>query len=155
MKVVKKKGRSIHFYGSIYELPAERYNKLHQLVLLDFGVGSDMDAVSRHFNQLCEYLSQEKNELAKKEMRNIMAGYFNIINGIDPRSMCLAAFVDKIDSKSFYSLTDDTCKEISDTINKLLTRKDIDFILTELKKKLMMNLEFSSLVDTQIQELLT
>ena len=50
----------IELYGSIKEMPVERFNEFNKLSTIDMGVGSTLQDFNQHFSKLHSYLTNKR-----------------------------------------------------------------------------------------------
>jgi hypothetical protein len=139
-------------FDSIKELTADRYHELNKLMMLDFGVGSDINSVAEHFSRFHTLLSSGKVDEATQEAKNLHNNFYYIIQGINIRSFCFAAMIKEINGKSVFGFSQ---QEISERIDKLcqmgLKQTDVQDIVDDVKKNLSRNFEPIFLIDTEMK----
>lgn len=137
MEVKKYKGHTIEIYDSIDELPIQRFQKYNKYMLIDSGVGSDLQDILNHVERAKIYIKANPN-MAVAEMENLKQALYLVSKEMSPKYMAFAVLVNKIDGEPTDDLTDVGIKR---TLEKLNTYKKtwIDEILLRVKKKLMRN----------------
>lgn len=135
MKTIKIKGTEIKMYSDIRELPMRRYIEFQKNLLIDTGIGSNMDDVDKHFNSLFQYLNHEKIQDAVKESQNLYRNIYAVLNGHNTKLTTLCCFI--------YSVGKFKCEDITDEglqvtaqhlINKRITWGEIESHFDEVKK---------------------
>ena len=147
---------TIELYGSIKEMPIERFNEFNKLSTLDLGVGSTLQDFNSHFGKLHAYITNDKKQESLIEMSNVFQNFFHIINKISIWSYCFCAFIKSIDGKEYteteISAHRETVKKLSD---KGLTVDQCQSTIDEVKKNLIQNFDSTFLVDIATAEVLT
>ena len=155
---IKKLLRSttIELYGSIKEMPIERFNELNKLATIDMGVGSTLQDFNQHFSKLHSFLKNDKKNDALLEMSNIYQNFFYAINKISIWSYSFCAFIKSIDGEE-YDKTEisDHRETIQRLSNKGLTVDQCQSTIDEVKKNLIQSFASTFLVDIASQETLT
>ena len=64
-------GHSVQIYASIEELPIVRFHKYNKCLLVDAGVGSDLNAFDTHIERVVRFIRADKREDAAKELENM------------------------------------------------------------------------------------
>ena len=145
----------VELYSSIKELTAERDHEFHKMSMRDAGIGSTMEDYNAHVSKLVAYLMNDKVEDALQEGKNMHNCYFYAINKINTKSLVFATLIKSINGKEY---TGTTVEEHRDAILKLsksgLKASEMEELLTEVKKKLMANLNPTFLIDTGTTEVL-
>lgn len=155
-EITTSKKRKITFFADIKELTAERENEINKLSLIEIGVGSNMEAVGAHLQNLFDFLGAQKIQEATKEAINLHNNYYMMIEGLSTDSLMLALFLQKIDDKYYNDLSEEGLKETSKALVKTgITHGEASEILDSLKKKLLATFNRSFLIDSvNIDELI-
>ena len=140
MKTITIKNHTIRLYDSIDELPIVNFQKYNKCVLIDSGLGSDVDAVDSHIVKVAKYINANNLKAAMAELQNMRQNMHMIVSNVSPKYMAFAALIKSIDDKEQKDLSDSHLQEILDEINDMPHGILID-ILTGLKKKLSTELE--------------
>ena len=128
----------IEFYNAIDELPIARFHKYQKYLLVDSGIGGDIEAFDVHIEKVRRYLMDSKTDNAIKELGNMRQSINLILSGINPKHMAFATLITNIDGKSYDTITDDSITEILDKLSDI-TVKDLTVQLEAVKKKLIPN----------------
>lgn len=139
MKEIATKGHIIKLYDSIDEMPIVNFQKYNKFILIDSGLGSDIDSVDSHLVNLARLIKTDKAK-ASQELQNLRQTMHMIVSGISPKYLAFAALIHSIDNKVITDLSDDNLKKILSDINYVKHNKIIKF-LAWLKKKLDTELE--------------
>lgn len=132
--IVKYKGNTIELYDTIEELPSERYFLFNKYLLIDSGLGSDMDSIDARLSRLYTFLSNEKYDEAKQEAINLRNAFYFVLNDINPKMKCFAVMVKKVNGKRL------PIDDIPEAVSKIritgITWQIISSTVDALKKKL-------------------
>lgn len=124
----------VELYDSIDELPIVRFQKYNKYLLIDSGVGSDMNDVLDHIDRAKLYISANPT-MAVVEMENMRQAIYLISEEISPKYMAFAVLVHKIDGKEMNDLSDVGLKKVLEILNEV-KKSWIDGILDLVKKKI-------------------
>ena len=96
----------VEMYDAIDELPIVRFHKYQKLLLIDAGVGGDIEAFDRRTERARRFLLAGDIEKAKAEFENLRQCVFLIQSEISPKHRAFAVLVTKIDGEACGGLTD-------------------------------------------------
>lgn len=140
MKILKIGNKSIKLYDSIDEMPICNFQKYNKCILLDSGIGSDIDDVDSHMVRISKLVKSSDSAKALQELQNMRQNMHMIISSISPKYLAFAALIHSIDGKRVEDLSDDNLKDILEEIKDVRHGALVD-ILEWLKKKLQVELE--------------
>lgn len=140
MKKLLLNGRTVEVYDSIDELPIVNFQKYNKYLLIDSGIGSDIDSIDAHIMRIAKLMARGSKEDAMRELQNMRQNLYMVNSEISPRYMAFAALVRSIDGKEVGSVTDDSMKEVLESINQAPHSKVLAWLL-ELKKKIQEEVE--------------
>lgn len=126
-------------YDSIDELPIVNFQKYNKFLLIDSGVGSDINDIDQHITRLAKYIKSDK-ALAIQELQNMRQNMYMIANGISPKYLAFAALIHSINGKKVEDLSDENLKSILNELKAVKHSWLVDF-LTGIKKKIQAELE--------------
>ena len=135
MKEVTLNGHSVQVYASIEELPIVRFHKYNKCLLIDAGVGSDLNAFDTHIERVVRYIRNDKREEAAKEIENMRQNIYLIMQGISPQHMAFACLVAKIDGEAYDDLSDEGLQKVV-TLLGGTPKQDITAQTEAVKKKI-------------------
>ena len=133
--VVQLGKHKVEVYDGIEGLPIVRFHRYQKMLLLDAGVGGDLNALDARFERVNAYLAQKDTEKARKEMENLRLSIYFIQNNISPKYRAFACLVKSIDGKP-YEVTEE---EAIDEILRVLSDVEVNEIernLVSVKKKI-------------------
>jgi len=134
MKELTIKEHVLKMYDSIDEMPIVNFQKYNKYILIDSGLGSDIDSVDSHLVNLAKLIKTDKAK-ASQELQNLRQTMHLIVSGISPKHLAFAALIHSIDGEAVTDLSDDNLKSILDKLNEVKHSKIVDFLIW-LKKKL-------------------
>lgn len=140
MKTVCVNKLKIKLYSSIDELPIANFQKYNKFLLIDSGIGSDVDDIDTHIVRIARLINNKDSEKAIQELQNLRQNMFMISSQISPKYMAFTALIHSIDDKELTDLSDENLREVLERIKAVPHSKLIDWLL-ELKKKLEAELE--------------
>lgn len=139
MKTMNINGMELKLYDSIDEMPIVNFQKYNKLILIDSGLGSDVNSVDERIVNLAKLIHSDLTK-ALQELQNLRQTLHLIVSEISPQYMAFAALIHSIDGKPFTDLSDDNLKSIVEKLQKAPHYMIIDF-LNWVKKKLDSELE--------------
>ena len=146
---------NVELYDSVNDITAIRNHYSNCYFLEDWGIGSDIESIGRHFSNLYKYIAQARQEEAYKEAKNLHNNLYFQIEKIDTKSLCFAPFVYTVGEKPFDDFKD--VKKSQDMVSFLsengLKSQQVSEILDSIKKKFSSSLEFTFLTDLELAEL--
>ena len=135
---------NITYYESIKELPATRYTELQKMIAYDTHVGSNFDDVINHLKKLLGFVATKKHDELSKEATNLHNNYFFLMGGFNFKSMTFACMVKEINGYPVEITDEDSIKEISERIGKVLSQQQVEQTTREVKKNSAENLQATS-----------
>lgn len=140
MKTIEANNKIIKLYDSIDEMPIANFQKYNKCVLIDSGIGSDIDSVDSHIVKIAKLVNSGNNAKAMQELQNMRQNMHMIVQNVSPKYMAFAALVHSIDGVVVTDLSDSNLVEIINSISSVKA-SIVDNILEWLKKKLQTELE--------------
>ncbi len=140
--------RAVVMYDAIDELPILRFHAYNKMLLIDAGIGSDLNDWDAHIEKAIRFIRKEKPDLAEKELDNLRQNVYFIQSGISPKHMAFACLVKSVDGTEYNDMTPDGLHKVlelfADAPNAELTAQ-----LEAVKKKIddEMQLYFPKLFD--------
>ena len=150
------KKTKVSFYDSIKEMPSDRYNELQKMFYYTIGVGSEVKDFNNHFSKLISYISNNKNDNAIQEMKNLYNCYYNAINGISPYALCMMAMIKDVDGEEYLGDSlEDHQEKVMFLSKKGLKHGQVVDVVEDVKKNFIQNLDATFLADIAVQEMKT
>lgn len=134
MRKVKLGKHKVTLYDSIDELPIVRFHKYSKMLLVDAGVGSDINDFDAHIERAVRYIRNGNNEDAAKELENLRQNVFLILQEQSVKDLSFACLVAEIDGKPCEDLSEQGLAEVIRTLGGVPI-KEIASSLEEAKKK--------------------
>lgn len=139
MKKVEIAGRVIMLYESIDEMPIMNFQKYNKCLLIDAGIGSDIDDIDQHIIKIAKYIKSDK-EKAIQELQNMRQNLFMISSSISPKYLAFASLIHSIDGEVVKDLSDSNLQAILENL-KTVKHTWLIELLAKLKKKISTELE--------------
>lgn len=135
MKTITLAKKSVEIYDAIEELPMIRFHKYNKMLLIDAGVGSDLNDFDVHIEKAMRYARSKTPELAAVELDNLRQNVYFIQQGISPRHLAFAVLVKSIDGKPQNDLSDDGLQKVVEMFGDVSV-KDMTAEISAVKKKI-------------------
>lgn len=134
MKEVILNKRRVRLYDSIEELPIVRFHHYNRYLIVDSGIGSDINDFDAHLERVIRYIRKGERENAAKEMENMRQNIYMVLGGQNVRHLSFACLVESIDGKPCDDLSEEG---IRSTLEQLggASLKDVTTSFDEVKKK--------------------
>lgn len=134
MRTIELAGHKVEIYDSIDMLPITRFHKYQKYLLVDSGVGSDIQAFDQRVEKARRFMMAGQTDKAIKEFENLRQCVFMIQSEISPRHLAFACLVKSIDGKECGDLSDDGLRGVLDKF-KDVTEGELTDQLDSVKKK--------------------
>lgn len=134
MKTLMLNKHKVVIYDSIDELPMVRFHKYGKMLLVDSGVGSDINDFDAHIERATRYIRKGDLENGAKELENLRQCVYLILSEQSVRDLSFACLVKEIDGRP----TDDLSEEgLTEVVRMLggVPRKEMAESLDSVKKK--------------------
>jgi hypothetical protein len=117
MHTIKYNGHKIEMYDSIQSLPIWRFQEYNKYMVVESGIGSDLEAIDTSLTALRSLISQDPNAAIRKTVNYQQSLHF-IMQNVSPKMAAFFMLVNKIDGEK---VTDDelTDEGITELIRKL------------------------------------
>jgi HSP90 family molecular chaperone len=83
MKRLLIKNKVVRVYDSIDELPIVNFQKYNKYILIDSGIGSDVDDIDKHIVKIAKLMKQDTKK-AMQELQNMRQNMFMVVNQVSP-----------------------------------------------------------------------
>lgn len=130
----------IRVYDSIDEMPIINFQKYNKYLLIDSGIGSDVDDIDAHIVKIAKFIKANNSKKALQELQNMRQNMYMVNSEISPKYLAFAALIYSVDGKEVNDLSDDGLKKLLYDLKSVKHSKIIDFLLW-LKKKVIGELE--------------
>ena len=134
MKVGKVNKHTVEMYDSIDELPIQRFQKYNKYLLIDSGVGSDLQDVLNHIERAKIYIKANP-VMAATELENLRQSIYLVTEEMSPKYMAFAVLVNKIDGEEMKDLSDAGLKKVLEILSEA-KKGWLDGVLNSVKKKI-------------------
>lgn len=134
MKEGKVNKHTVEMYDSIDELPIQRFQKYNKYLLIDSGVGSDLQDVLNHIERAKIYIKANP-VMAATELENLRQSIYFVTEEMSPKYMAFAVLVNKIDGKEMNDMSDAGLKKVLEILSEA-KKGWLDGILDSVKKKI-------------------
>lgn len=141
-------------YDTIDELPIVRFHKYQKMLLIDAGIGSDIQAFDQRIEKTRRFLMDGKVEKAQKELENLRQSVYMIQSEISPKHRAFAVLVTKFDGVECNDISDDGLAKLTQQLQDV-TETELNVKLDSVKKKIdtELKLYFPGLfADSEIKE---
>lgn len=136
--IVNKK--VVRVYDSIDEMPIINFQKYNKYLLIDSGIGSDVDDIDAHIARIAKFIKSNNAKKALQELQNMRQNMYMVNSEISPKYLAFAALIHSIDGEEVNDLSDDGLKNVLARLKEIKHSKIIDFLVW-LKKKVTTELE--------------
>ena len=125
----------VRMYDSIDDLPMARFHRYNKMLLIDAGIGSDIQSFDVHIEKVVRFMDSGDGENARKELENLRQNVFVIQSGLSPQNLSFAALVTEIDGKPCDDLSDEGLERVRQLLMDA-PKKDVTSAYAEVKKKI-------------------
>lgn len=135
MTTVDIKGKTVEIYDAIDELPIRRFHKFNKYMLVDSGIGSDLNDIDQHIYKISKFIDMNDSNNAKLQLENLRQSLFMISQENNVRHMSFVTLIKSIDGVEVTDLSDENIKRLFDMFNEK-TVSFVDRLVTAIKKKI-------------------
>lgn len=140
MKTVIINNKVLKLYDSIDEMPIINFQKYNKYLLIDSGIGSDVDDIDRHIVKIAKLIKASDSKKALQELQNMRQNIYMVNSNISPKYLAFAALIHSINGNIISDLSDENLKAILESL-KTVSHSWLISILEKLKKKVETELE--------------
>lgn len=140
MKTLTINKKIVKVFDSIDEMPITNFQKYNKYLLIDSGIGSDIDDIDLHITKIAKLLKTNNTKKALQELQNMRQNMYMISSEISPKYLAFAALIYSIDGKKVTDLSDEGLKSLLSKLTEIKHSSIIEFLLW-LKKKVTTELE--------------
>lgn len=138
MKTLLVNGKTVKMYDSIDELPIVNFQKYNRCLLIDSGIGSDVDDIDAHVVRIAKFINAGDKGNAIQELQNMRQNIYMVNSSISPKYLAFAALIHSIDGKPPTDLSDDGLKNTLAGLKEIRHGVLIQHLM-DLKKKFRTN----------------
>lgn len=120
-------------YDGINDLPITRFHLFNKYMLIDSGIGGDLDSVSGHIANISKHIEHNDTERMLQELKNYQQNLVFIMSNLTPEHLAFAVMIKTLDGKEI-DTSDDGLHRVLELLNPKVGI--IKKVLNELKKKL-------------------
>lgn len=138
MKIIEFNGHKLEMFDSIQELNIVRFQKYNMNVMIDAGIGGDLNGFRDRANTV-KRLMKSDVEKADKEMDNFVNSVYMIMSGTNPELNSFVVLINKINGRivSNDDLSEDGIKELQKELGQKGLKMDlVRIFLNWVKKKI-------------------
>lgn len=135
MRTAQLGNHTVELYDGIDALPVLRFHAFNKMMLVDAGIGSDLNDWDAHAERVIRFITSDDKENAVKELDNMRQNIYLVQSGVAPRHLAFAALVKSIDGVACDDLTTEGLKKIVEML-KDATDKEITAQTEAVKKKI-------------------
>lgn len=153
MRTEKIAGYTVQLYDSIEDLPIRRFHKFNKYLLVDSGIGSDIEDINAHIHRVSLFMDSDMDS-AKRELENLRQSLFMVSEETNLKHLAFVLLIHSIDGKEVTDISEEGAKAI---VEKLGSEKRgvISRIFTAIKKKVELELSLyfpGNMEDSTIKE---
>jgi len=132
------KGHTVEMFDSIDQLPITRYHAFNKYIMIDSGIGSDINDADKRMANTIQMIVKGDHSDAINELNNLRQTLAFIMGDVNPKMLSFGTLVKKIDGIDY----DDMSQPGIDKVIGILSNAQVSFgmisgLWNEIKKKLM------------------
>lgn len=138
MKTITFNGHTLEMFDSIQDTRIKRFQLYNLNVMLDAGIGSDLNDVNTRINNITQLIGT-KPEAAAAELHNLQQLIYFIMRNTSPGMNSFVAMIHRIDGREVRDedlSTEGIAKILHDLDRKRMTARTVFEFLAHVKKKL-------------------
>lgn len=140
MRKVRVGRRVLDLYDGIDDMPIGRFHRFNRNLMVDAGIGADLQAVDSHITKTMAFMKAGKMESAVKEMENLRQSILLVHEGLSPAFSAFACLVAAVDGKSTAGWSESELDALSEELREMTVR-ELRSETAEVKKKIDTELE--------------
>lgn len=138
MRTENFNGHEVVFFDSIDQLPMARHHASNKYLLLDAGIGSDLEDTDKRLSFINEFIKKGDHADAVNEINNLRQNLAFIMQNVNPRMLSFATFVHSIDGVKYDDMSPEGLNKVINLIGKTgVSYGNVKAVYDFLKKKLM------------------
>lgn len=135
MKTIEIGKYKVELYDSIDELPIKRFHKFNKYLLVDAGVGSDLNDINEKIAKIMIYVDRSDKVNARIELENLRQAMYLVTQETNLKHLAFMVLVKSIDGKEITDLSDEGVR----ATQKIFENQALNFLdrlLQSVKKKI-------------------
>jgi hypothetical protein len=101
----------VELYDSIDELPIVRFHKYNKFLLVDSGIGSDINDLNQKIGTIVGHV-KNKSDFAITELENMRQALYLISTELSPKHLAFACLVYSVDGEVIHDISDDNLHRV-------------------------------------------
>lgn len=135
MKTVKVGKKTIEIYDSIDELPIKRFHKFNKYLLVDSGIGSDLNDINDHIAKIKRYVNSNDKSNANRQLDNLRQSLYMVSQETHLRHLSFMVLIKSINGKEVHDLSDENLKKLLKEFENE-SKSFLDRLIESVKKKI-------------------
>lgn len=127
MKKIKIGNINLELYDSIDDLPIKRFYKFNKFMLVDSGIGSDLNDVSMKILSIQKHIGKDEVK-ARVELENLRQSLYLISEELNAKHLAFSALIYSIDGEVVTDISDDNLKDLIHRISDAPSSKIYDYV---------------------------
>lgn len=99
-------------YDGINEMPMGNFREFNRFVMLDAGLGSDIQDIDNKFAAVIKFIMQGKKEEGAKELINTRQAIALVLNGTNLKQMSFVPFIHTLNGERVTDLSEEGAREV-------------------------------------------
>lgn len=140
---IKCSGGDISLYDSIHNMPIYNYENFSKQMMFAMGMPTSPEGVLRSYQKLAYFINKGNKGEGLLELSNLSKGIFHAIEAISLENRPFYCLIHKIGDEKIKDFSDSGFTYIRELLKKFeITQKDVSEYVENIKKKLMMSLNY-------------
>lgn len=135
MREVRIGKHRVKLYDCIEDLPMERFHRYNKMLLIDAGIGSEIQTFDAHIEKVKRFLNTKDIDSAQKELENLRQNVYLIQTQQSPKYLSFACLVAEVDGKPCNDLSEDGLEQTRLLLNDA-PYGEVDDTMSSAKKKI-------------------
>jgi hypothetical protein len=140
---VRYKSNTLEIFNGIEEMPITVFQAFNRSIMIDAGIGSDVNDFDQHLNRMISFAKAGKIKEHATEAVNIRTNLAFVMTKTSPRMNAFAALVYSINGKVWEDKSDEGLKKLVEVLGETgLTYGKLTATLEFVKKKFIQRLKY-------------
>lgn len=114
----KYRGHTIEYYDSIMDLPIEQFQAFNLNLILDSGLGGDVEAINDKLGQISTFIARGEAEKAHQLVANMSQALQLTIQAINPEMNAFVCLLYKMDGEEVSDFSAEGCKRVLEKLSR-------------------------------------